>query len=174
MIIRAAAAALSLACDAPALAIDGFSLEAGRGEEGTDSWRVGLVWKWDKQWFAERAWRLGAYWELQLGQWKGPISSVTDLSITPVFRLEPSAPGRVAPYVEGAIGFHFLSDYRISRRRSFSTKFQFGDHIGAGLRFGKGLRHDVGVRLQHLSNAGLREPNPGINFLQLRYQHHFE
>lgn len=74
------------------------------------------------------------------------------------------------PYVEAAIGFHILSDLRISRRRSFSTSFQYGDHVGAGLIRGS---HDFGLRLQHLSNGGIARPNPGINFLVLRYQYHF-
>ena len=47
---------------------------------------------------------------------------------------------------------------------SFSTRFQFGDHLGVGVRRGQ---YDIGLRLQHLSNAGLRNPNPGVNFLQL-------
>lgn len=172
--LRAALAAATCCFAMPAAAIDGASFEAGRGEERTDSWRLGVSWHWQRQWFAERAWRLGGYWELQFGQWSGPISSVTDVSLTPVFRLEPSSAADPSPYLEAAIGFHLVSDYRISTRRFFSTKFQFGDHIGAGVRFGGRREHDVGLRLQHLSNGGLRRPNPGINFLQLRYQYHFD
>jgi len=167
--------ATAICCFAiPAAAVDGVSLEAGRGEENTDSWRLGVHWDWDRQWFADRAWRLSGSWELQFGQWSGPISAVTDVSLTPVFRLEPSSPSALSPYLEAAIGFHLVSDYRITGRRFFSTKFQFGDHVGAGVRFGNRHEHDVGLRLQHLSNGGLRRPNPGINFLQLRYQHHFD
>ena len=53
----------------------------------------------------------------------------------------------------------------------FSTKFQFGDHIGVGARFGAANRHDLGLRLQHVSNGGIKNPNPGINLLLLRYQY---
>jgi hypothetical protein len=31
----------------------------------------------------------------------------------------------------------------------------------------------VGLRLSHVSNAGIKEPNPGENFLQLRYARSF-
>ena len=56
---------------------------------------------------------------------------------------------------------------------NFGSSFQFGDHIGAGVRFGDKGRYDVGYRYQHLSNAGIKEPNQGINFHQLRLQYHF-
>ncbi|HYL90521.1 MAG TPA: acyloxyacyl hydrolase, partial [Burkholderiales bacterium] len=32
-------------------------------------------------------------------------------------------------------------------------------------------RYDVSMRLQHLSNAGIKNPNPGVNFLQVRFQY---
>ncbi len=168
--MRAVLALALLLCFAPpALSLDGASLEAGRGEENTDLWRLGLQWKWDKRWWDAGGWHLGAYWDLQLGQWSNG-RDYWDLSVTPVFRYERSS-GAVRPYVEGAIGFHFLSDLRITSRKLFSTRFQFGDHLGAGLRFG---RHDVSVRIQHLSNGGIARPNPGINFAVLRYQLHFD
>ena len=34
-------------------------------------------------------------------------------------------------------------------------------------------RYDASVRFQHLSNGGLVQPNPGINFVQLRLAYHF-
>jgi lipid A 3-O-deacylase len=40
------------------------------------------------------------------------------------------------------------------------------------MRFGPRDRYDVGLRLQHLSNGGIRKPNPGIDFVQLRLQYH--
>ena len=46
------------------------------------------------------------------------------------------------------------------------------DHLGIGYRFGARKEHDVSFRAQHLSNAGYRNPNPGINLLLLRYQYH--
>src|SRR5262249_35126875 len=54
-------------------ALDGVSFEVGQGEDDTDLWRVGLQWSWKRRWFAERSWTLGAYWDLQLGRWSGPL-----------------------------------------------------------------------------------------------------
>ena len=163
---RAAVLLFLLLCfAAPARAIDSLSLEYGRGNDRTDLWRIGAQWQWDKRWWQRGGWHLGAYWDLQLGEWRNG-RDVYDLSITPVFRYQRSS-GDVIPYVEAAIGFHLLSDVSISRQRIFSTRFQYGDHVGVGAVIG---RHDLSVRLQHLSNGGIARPNPGINFLVLRYQ----
>jgi hypothetical protein len=168
--MRAVLVLALLCCFAgPARAVDSASFEAGRGEEHTDLWRIGLQWRWDKRWLEAGGWHLGAYWDLQFGQWNNG-QDITDFGLTPVFRYQRSS-GEVIPYFEAAIGFHVLSDLRITRVRRFSTKFQFGDHLGAGVRFGP---HDVGVRIQHVSNGGIARPNPGINFLVLRYQLHFD
>jgi lipid A 3-O-deacylase len=162
--------AFFLLCFAGACAaVDGISLELGEGNDRTDLWRVGLSWKWDRRWWEHGGWHLGGYWEAQLGAWNNGRTT-NDVSLTPVFRYERSS-GRVRPYAEAAIGFHVLSDLRISGRRLFSTNFQFGDHVGFGVRAG---RHDLGIRLQHVSNGGIARPNPGINFVLVRYQHHFE
>ena len=146
-------------------AADSVSLELGGGDERTTLLRIGLQWKWDKRWLQRGDWHLGAYWDVQFGHWKNG-EEVGDFSVTPVFRYQRSGSGW-NPYVEGAIGFHLLTDLRISRLRRFSTNFQFGDHVGVGLQNG---RHDWSLRLQHISNGGIARPNPGINFLVLRYQ----
>ena len=175
----AAAAAIALGVISNAHALDGVSFEVGDGNEDTDLWRVGLQWKWQRRWFAERSWTLGAYWDLQAGRWSGPLrpgqprQEVWDIGLTPVFRLERAARTPLVPYVEAAIGFHALSDLRINFRRVFTTHFQYGDHIGAGVRFGPEQRYDASLRLQHLSNGGLARPNPGINFVELRVAYRF-
>ena len=166
----AAALAFAVLVPSHANAVDGFAAEAGGGN-GVDLWRIGAQWKWQKKWFTGGAWHLGGYWDLQLGQWDG-ASNVTDIGLTPTFRFEPSS--GYGPYVEAAIGFHYLSSKNIAGGKQFSTHFQFGDHIGAGYRFGDKGRYDIGVRLQHLSNAGIKRPNPGINFALVRFQYHFE
>jgi len=50
-------------------------------------------------------------------------------------------------------------------------RFQFWRPLGIGYRF---ERYRPRVSFQHLSNAGIRNPNPGINFLLLRLQYHFD
>jgi hypothetical protein len=65
-----------------------------------------------------------------------------------------------------------MSETTIGDKR-MSTKVQFGDHLGAGYRFGVKGAWDLSYRFQHLSNAGIKKPNDGINFNQIRLQYHF-
>jgi lipid A 3-O-deacylase len=151
-------------------AADGFSLEAGHGDEDTNLWRVGFQWKW--RWTARERHRfhLTGYWDLAFGAWTKD-HTIYDLGFTPVFRLQrEDGPG---PYAEAGIGFHVLSRAHITRTRVFSTRFQFGDHIAVGRRFGGEGRYDLALRVQHLSNGSIDSPNPGINFLQVRFQYHY-
>ena len=165
-----AAGALAMAAAAaPAQAADGYSFEVGHAEDDTNLWRVGLQWKW--RWKARERHRfhVTGYWDLSYGTWHRE-HTIHDFGFTPVFRLQrEEGPG---PYAEAAIGFHLLSRVDINSTRVFSTHFQFGDHIALGYRFGEEGRYDLSVRVQHISNGSIDEPNPGINFLQLRFQVH--
>ena len=160
---RFLAAGLAAFCPA-VLAVESVSFEAGRGSREVNLWRVGAEWDQHPDWLARSRWSL--YWDLVLGGWQGDAGTVHDVGLTPVFRYAQAARG---PYFEGAVGFHLLSDSHITRRLNFSTRFQFGDHVGVGYRF---ERYDLSLRLQHLSNGGIANPNPGINFLVLRVQYH--
>jgi hypothetical protein len=139
----------------PANALESIAVEIGRASDGD----VNLL-RGGAQWQSSRRW---LQWDLSFGGWTGGHGNVYDLGFTPTARL-----GR-SPYLEAGVGAHVLSDLDVGTGRDFSSRFQFGDHLGAGLRFGD---YDVGLRFQHLSNGGLRNPNPGINFviLRLRYR----
>lgn len=52
-------------------------------------------------------------------------------------------------------------------------KARHDDSLGLGVSLGAQRQHELLLRLQHVSNAGLKQPNPGLNFLQLRYALHF-
>jgi lipid A 3-O-deacylase len=141
-------------------AADGVSVELGKGDREVSLARVGLHWNYELAKLAPH--NVHVFVETGLAYWHTDEGPIYDVSITPVFRYARSRNG---PYAEAAIGLHFLSDTHIQPDVTFSTHFQFGDHIGIGWRRGP---YDVGLKLQHLSNAGLRNPNPGINFLLLR------
>jgi lipid A 3-O-deacylase len=160
---------------APAFAIDGFAVEAGRGE-GIDMGRIAVQWDWNRELLRMSDWQLGGYFDLAIGQWHhgdvrpGQNDNITEIGLTPVFRVEGTS--RTGPYLEAGIGFHLLSHTQIGDKR-VSTAFQFGDHLGFGYRFGAKSAFDLGYRFQHLSNASIKRPNPGINFHQIRLQYHF-
>jgi len=165
----------------PAHAVNGISLELGSSDSSNasvDIVRVGLQWNWKSRWSVGADWQLGGYWELNLGYWENDSpfrtnSGLTDIGFTPVFRLQPSNLSGASPYVELGIGMHLLSKSSVGRERRFGSMFQFGDHIGVGVRFGPKGAYDLGYRFQHLSNASIKAPNQGINFHQVRLQYHF-
>jgi lipid A 3-O-deacylase len=151
-------------------------LQGGVAEEAQMA-IIGATWDWS--WYRDfSVGRLGGYWEASIGRWNSDVDDqggsawVTQLGVTPVLRLYPHSWGG-RWFVEGGIGFNFLQPIYRSASKRFSTAFNFGDHLAVGRRFGSGGRHEVALRFQHFSNAGIKAPNPGENFLQLRYSRYF-
>lgn len=119
---------------------------------------------------------LTSYVEASLGRWSSEgrdASNVwfTQIGITPVLRVQPRA-WKSGWYVEGDIGVNLIAPICHSRDKRFSTTFNFGDHLAVGLQFCERKQHEIALRLQHFSNGGIREPNPGENFVQIRYLRH--
>ena len=136
---------------------------------------AGATWEWG--WHRDfRVGRVTGYWEASFGRWNsdnapaGGSAWVTQLGATPVLRLYPGG-GRW--FIEGGIGANFLLPIYRSQTKRFSTSFNFGDHLAFGRLFGDGGRHEISLRIQHFSNGGIKKPNPGENFLQLRYSRRF-
>ncbi|HYC45954.1 MAG TPA: acyloxyacyl hydrolase [Burkholderiales bacterium] len=160
---------------APAHALDGLSLELGRGDD-VNMGRIGVQWELKKPLLQFQNWQLGTYFDLAVGYWHqsdvnpGRNEDILDLGFTPVLRLQGN--GRVGPYAEVGLGAHLLSHTTIGETR-MSTAFQFGNHVGLGYRFGARSHYDLSYRFQHLSNASIKRPNGGINFHQVRLQYWF-
>jgi len=167
-----------MAVPGAAFAVDSVSVEDGNGN-ATDMMRAGVQWDWQKKWLDNGDWHLGGFWDASIGEWRGHAAiggnqKVTDFGLTPVFRYQRnSRVFGILPYVEGAIGFHLISPTFINSDRKFGSAFEFGDHVGAGFRFGSREQYDLTYRFQHLSNGGIKKPNQGINFNQIRLAYHF-
>jgi hypothetical protein len=121
--------------------------------------------------------RLKLRHEFELAAWHVPYASdLVEFGYSPVFRLEwPFAGGRSALYFDGSIGARLLSHTYISPTHRMSTAYQFADMVGMGVRWGGESigSSTLGLRFQHESNADIKRPNPGINFLQLLYTYRF-
>lgn len=168
---------LMLSClfSAKAYAVDGMALIGGTGGDAHMA-AVAVQWDWERKWFTEGDWFLGGYWEVDGSYWRGDSSGankIFGIGITPVFRLERNPINNFAPYVEGGIGIHHFSRREVSDEKRLGTNFNFGDHIGAGFRFGQNLRYDIGYRYQHFSNAGISDDNSGVNFHEIRFRYSF-
>jgi hypothetical protein len=140
------------------------ALSTGWGDDDTQLYRVGVMRDFGQTELGAGAWQLGGYWLAEVGHWDSDRhharnDALWELALTPVLRVAPRT-GALHPYLETGIGGHLLSDTRIGRR-SLSTAWQFGSHVGVGFDCG---RLAIGYRFQHLSNADIKKPNDGIEF----------
>jgi hypothetical protein len=141
--------------------------ETGSGE-GVELWRVGLQGS-PRSLTTIGGWSTTLAWELQIGKWSGSAGRAAagtwDVGVTPIIRFEQRANSWWTAFLEGAVGAHLISRNRAHHRLDMSSAYQFGDHIGFGVR----LRAvEVVFRHQHMSNASTVQPNHGANFNMLR------
>jgi hypothetical protein len=176
--IRYRSAALALLASlvaGSASAADGISVIGGVGDFANMG-QLGFVWDWDAKWLQTGRWALGGYWEADASYWRGKgrdANGFGGVGLTPVFRWQDTSTGGIAPYVEAAIGVHFFSGVVLSSERKMGSSLEFGDHLGAGVRFGDKSQHEVGYRFQHFSNGGYTRNNGGVNFHELRVRFGF-
>jgi hypothetical protein len=136
---------------------------------------VGVGWRAAAVDCVEAGYRCLLRVEVELAHWRSlqgigeERSRVTQIGVTPLWRQELPRTGEPQWYVEAGTGVTLIGPaYRTVGRR-FSTVLNFGTQLGVGVAFGAQREHEVSLRIEHFSNAGLREPNPGEDFLQLRY-----
>lgn len=92
----------------------------------------------------------------------------TQIGFTPMLRFYPDA-WHARWFVEAGIGANVIAPSYHTDGKRFSTAFNFGDHVGIGREFGARHQQEIALRIEHFSNAGIDHPNPGENFLQLRW-----
>lgn len=81
--------------------------------------------------------------------------------------LRYSSTSSPATRIEAGIGVAAFSGTRVGDQ-NLGSSLNFEDRIGAGLKFANG--QSVGVRAIHYSNAGLKQPNDGIESYSLFYK----
>jgi len=171
--LLAAAGPASAADERSAWAPGKVFVQAGMAEAARST-VVGLGWTpfWDHAFAGGRA---QVSLEASFGRWVGERDAshprtqwIGQAGITPVLRWQPADPDH-RWFLEAGIGANVVSPSYRRHSKRFSTAFNFGDHIGAGWRFGDHGEHELAFRLQHFSNAGIKLPNPGENFRQVRY-----
>ncbi|MBA1189282.1 acyloxyacyl hydrolase [Pseudomonas entomophila] len=158
------------------LSLSAFSVSAaeisgavGATSQGGLTARVGMGFGWDKSWFETDTGRLTGYWDAGYTYWEAGDASggAHSLSFAPVFVYE-FGNGHVKPFVEAGIGVAVFSG-TTAGNQELGSAFNFEDRIGAGLKIGETQR--VGLRAIHYSNAGIRQPNDGIESFSLFYSH---
>lgn len=149
----------------------GYVVQGGLFDARVWNASVGLTWPW--------AWKsslmgteVGGVTEAYIAHWDAPSASgrrgFTQVGLLPMFRFRPEQ-GRSPWFAEAGIGVSAMDQHFVTPDKQFTTSFNFVDVVGVGRSFGVARGQEIGLRLQHVSNAGIRVPNPGQNFLQLRY-----
>jgi lipid A 3-O-deacylase len=153
----------------------GAFVQGGAGEH-VQCLTVGVSWPWEWKRMARGGeWSLNT--ELFASHWQahsagGGRQGFTQVGVVPMLRLRFDQ-GRSPWYVEAGIGLTLLDrDYRTPHKQ-FGTRFNFIDSIAVGRNFGTRGEHELSLRAVHVSNADIRKPNPGEDFLQLRYAMRF-
>lgn len=177
LIVAVWLAAASARADERGWQPDAVFSQVGTGR-ATDSWSVGGQWHWKRAWALRESLILRGRWEIAVGRWRADLeerrrdeSWVTQVSVVPTLRLTGWS-GR-GWYGEIGSGPAMLMPVFRSRHRSFSTEFNFQSHLALGYTLGPASQHDVGLRIEHFSNAGIRDPNPGMEIASLRYTYRF-
>lgn len=90
-------------------------------------------------------------------------------SIVPMFQYNHLVTQYFKTYFKVGIGIAFI-DKTIVENREKSTHFQFDDNIGFGISYNA---YSLGYKFTHISNLGIKKPNPGLDFHQLELQFRF-
>ena len=163
----AAAAALALG-SLSAQAVD-FTAAIGQSGDSNMVYRLGAQWNWDTSWWQSSVGRLTGYWDAGYTYWEGDETSGNhSLSFSPVFVYE-FAGESVQPYIEAGIGVAAFTSTELEDN-DLGSSFQFEDRLGAGLRFSG---QEIGIRALHYSNAGIKQPNDGVEAYTLHYRTSF-
>jgi hypothetical protein len=111
------------------------------------------------------AWWMPTHAQLGASVWQVPdIRGTTrrfDVNATSIWRNE-----KAWGYWEAGFGGYLLSKTINNEDTRVPSAFEFGSHIGIGFKLGRGT---LGIGLQHLSNAGIKQPNGGIDLLFVQY-----
>lgn len=137
--------------------VAGRSTETGETDVARLFYRVGVD--------SQRGWA-PTHVQYAAGIWRVPDirgeNRRVDVSATAIWRKD-----RAWGYLEAGFGGYLLSKTIHSPRHRLPSAFEFGSHVGAGVRVGR--LGSLGIAIQHLSNAGLKEPNGGIDLLLVQY-----
>lgn len=160
-------------------------IQAGSAND-TQSVTAGLTWDLTPRWKFGGG-EATTYVEASLSRWSyqragssnestgagaGGRKQLAQFAAIPVLRYRPDD-GRSPWFFEGGVGVTVTSKIYVTEEKRFSTAFNFGTHLGIGRSFGTRGEHELSLRIEHFSNAGIKRPNPGENFVQLRYAYRF-
>jgi lipid A 3-O-deacylase len=175
--LKGTAAVLLFGASGLALA-DQFGLQvgAGLGDRHVKKLDLSVVWDPGLNWWHIGDWHFSLIGEANASWWhtnEGDVhDNIGEFGVTPLIRFIKGS-GLIRPYAELGAGIRLLTSPRLSSTFTLGTAFQFAEMAGVGFQFGGHQQYQAGYRFQHISDGGIKEPNPGINFHQLYLQYNF-
>jgi lipid A 3-O-deacylase len=160
------------AADALRALVPGSLFLQASAAEHVDALSLGAIWK--LPWERDLAFgRLATSLEASMGEWqthgqRHRSNPFAQIGFTPSLRFYPDA-WHGPWFVEAGIGANVIAPAYHTDGKRFSTQFNFGDHLAVGRGFGTAHAQEIALRVEHFSNAGIDHPNPGENFIQLRW-----
>lgn len=174
-VLSGAALGASVAQAAPPIP----AVQIGYGiDTSHDVQKVEAAFLWDSgfAWGNPQGWLIDLQWEVNVARWHSTSSNNPrnpwELGFSPVARLAWKRYSWV-PFLELSVGVRLMSETRSSDDHVYATAFQFSEYAGLGVAFGKEQQLAVGYRYQHISNAGIKEPNPGTGFSTVYVRYRF-
>jgi hypothetical protein len=159
--------------DVTELPREGYVL-AARARSGASA-GAGLGWRAEAVDCVEPGYRCSLRVEAEVVHWRSlngsgdQRSRITQVGLTPLWRQALPRTSTHQWFVEFGTGVNLIGPLYKTVGKRFSTSLNFGTQVGIGLAFGERREHELSLRLEHFSNAGLGDPNPGEDFVQLRY-----
>lgn len=146
-------------------------LAPGLTSQGDTTANASLAFDWNKRWFESERGHLSAYWNVAYTWWEAGRfeSDEHSVSVSPVFVYRFNADGW-QPFVEAGVGAAYFSDDLVGDRR-LGSQALFEDRFAVGVQMSE--RDALRLRVIHYSNAGLEDPNQGINSWSLVYSRRF-
>ena len=155
---------------------DGIAVHGSIGTNTARMAGVGLIWDWEWEVLRRKA-AITGQTEWMINRWQaddfgGGHQGFTQVVLLPTVRFELSQ-GRSPWFAELGVGVSYLDRHYLTPHRDFGSRWNFYDVIGVGHTFGAQRTHELTLRWVHVSNLGIREPNPGQDFVQVRYARRF-
>jgi len=142
------------------------------GRSGGHSQGLGVTLPWRSWQYTLWGGVVRGHWDIWTARWHAKRhGSIPVIGASPVLRWQN---GTSPWFIQAGLGISLGTSHRYAtQHKQFSTRFNFASHIGGGRAFGAQQQHEWLLRLEHHSNASIKSPNPGENFLQLRYGYRF-
>jgi hypothetical protein len=154
----------------------GVQVALGTGDHHFNKYDLGFVWDPNITWWQMGDWHFALIGEAHAAYWHTDEAdihkNIGEFGVTPFIRFIKSS-GWIRPYIQIGAGVRLLTSPVVASDYGYGSAFQFTPTGDIGVQIGSRQQFQAGYRFQHISNGGIKEPNPGINFSQLYLQYNF-